>query len=29
MTRTREQIERDFLQHRDQLGFCQPETAIR
>jgi hypothetical protein len=29
LTRKREQIERDFVQHREQLGFCQPESAIR
>ena len=27
LTRKREQVQRDFLQHRDQLGFCQPEDA--
>ncbi|KFE66591.1 hypothetical protein DB31_1064 [Hyalangium minutum] len=27
LTRKREQIQRDFLLHRDQLGFCQPEAA--
>jgi hypothetical protein len=29
LTRKREQIQRDFMQHRGQLGFCQPESAIR
>jgi hypothetical protein len=30
LTRKREQIERDFLQHREQLGFCQEEPrAVR
>jgi hypothetical protein len=29
LTRKREQIERDFMQHRGQLGFCQQEDLIR
>lgn len=29
LTRKREQIERDFVQHRGQLGFCQPSDSIR
>jgi hypothetical protein len=29
LTRKREHIERDFVQHRGQLGFCQPSDSIR
>jgi hypothetical protein len=29
LTRKREQIERDFVQHRGQLGFCQQGDLIR
>lgn len=29
LTRKRDQIERDFTQHRVQLGFCQPDASIR